>query len=271
MDPDSVYTGLQKPAQDVYETVTRRAEREPGGEQTTVQCWCRRGIPMALGVTVCVLLVTVIALGTVLWKTSRDCEIHLREKNRQLERLRNETERNRTETQRYIEDLESVFCVDPSTGERKQQCCPQGWKEGDCGRCYYVSTERRSWESAHQFCSSVEAHLVEIENKRELRVLNGLVQTYDYWTGLSRKDRGGAWSWVTGGALNTALVAVSESHRGGDRAAAFRGSGEVYLYSASCTLPYQWICEAEPEIVWAMGEARGGLGKGVSPAHRGRY
>uniref|UniRef100_W5MNN5 C-type lectin domain-containing protein n=1 Tax=Lepisosteus oculatus TaxID=7918 RepID=W5MNN5_LEPOC len=244
MDPDSVYTGLQKPAQDVYETVTRRAEREPGGEQT-MQCWCRRGIPMALGVTVCVLLVTVIALGTVLWKTSRDCEIHLREKNRQLERLRNETERNRTETQRYIEDLESVFCVDPSTGERKQQCCPEGWKGGDSGRCYYISTDQRSWEFASHFCSSVGAQLLETEDKRELNFLGSLLEGYFYWIGL-RKDSSSEWRWVNGTELNKDLITVKTGYSDGDCACGY-WSGDVFTaYSRKCEETFSWICVGDP-------------------------
>ncbi|XP_069039152.1 C-type lectin domain family 4 member F-like [Lepisosteus oculatus] len=209
MDTDSVYTGLQKPAQDVYETVTRRAEREPGGEQTR-QSRSRSCVSISLGVTVCVLLVTVIALGTVLWKqNSSDCARKLEKKKEELEemksalegnqnksathwndtkryrseaeryrseaekhrseaeRYKNESEKHRNEAERYRKQLEK-FCVDPSTGKRKQQCCPEGWKEGDCGRCYYVSTDQRSWESANLFCWSVGAELLVIDDKREL-------------------------------------------------------------------------------------------------------
>ncbi|MBN3311992.1 CLC4F protein, partial [Atractosteus spatula] len=326
-------------------------------EHTAVQCWCRRGILMALGVTVCVLVVTVIALGTVckshghrcpptscvfvfdyavLWKTSRDCEIRLREKNRQLERLGNETERNRTETQRYIEDLESVFCVDPSTGERNSghglpptviyfpfkkwdsvvtvgriaacltlSCATKSSEEiprqtggsssspGGSGRYkelqVSLNQQLSTWEPAAlppavssvrwgQECCTRRAgscggghselppspagtgHRAPFISviSGQIRVLNGLVQTYDYWTGLSRKDRGAAWSWVTGGALNTAVVAVSESHSGGNCVAAFRGSDKVYLYSATCTQPYQWSpreCGRSERqgTVWAKG------------------
>ncbi|XP_069038644.1 oxidized low-density lipoprotein receptor 1-like isoform X4 [Lepisosteus oculatus] len=197
MDTDSVYTGLQKPAQDVYETVTRRAEREPGGEQTR-QSRSRSCVSISLGVTVCVLLVTVIALGTVLWKqNSSDWERKLEKKEEELEKMkselegnqnksatqcndaethwndteryRSEAERYRSEADRYRKQLEK-FCVDPSTGKRKQQCCPEGWKGGDSGRCYYVSTDQRSWVSANQSCSSVGAQLLVINDKKELPV-----------------------------------------------------------------------------------------------------
>ncbi|XP_069039005.1 oxidized low-density lipoprotein receptor 1-like isoform X3 [Lepisosteus oculatus] len=176
MDTDSVYTGLQKPAQDVYETVTRRAEREPGGEQTR-QSRSRSCVSISLGVTVCVLLVTVIALGTVLWKqNSSDWERKLEKKEKELEEMKSELERNqnksethRSEAERYRKQLEK-FCVEPSTGKRKQQCCPEGWKEGDCGRCYYVSTDQRSWEFANQSCSSMGAQLMVINDKSELPV-----------------------------------------------------------------------------------------------------
>ncbi|XP_069038651.1 C-type lectin domain family 7 member A-like isoform X3 [Lepisosteus oculatus] len=169
MDTDSVYTGLQKPAQDVYETVTRRAEREPGGEQTR-QSRSRSCVSISLGVTVCVLLVTVIALGTVLWKqNSSDWERRLEKMKSELEGNQNKSEKHRSEAERYRKQLEKV-CVDPSTGKTKQQCCPEGWKGGDSGRCYYVSTDQRSWKSANQSCSSVGAQLLVINDKSELPV-----------------------------------------------------------------------------------------------------
>ncbi|XP_069038609.1 CD209 antigen-like protein E isoform X1 [Lepisosteus oculatus] len=249
MDTDSVYTGLQKPAQDVYETVTRRAEREPGGEQTR-QSRSRSCVSISLGVTVCVLLVTVIALGTVLWKqNSSDWERKLEKKEKELEEMKSELERNqnksethRSEAERYRKQLEK-FCVEPSTGKRKEQCCPEGWKEGDCGRCYYVSTDQRPWKSANQSCSSMGAQLVVIDDKSELELLGRLVKDNNYyWIGLSRKDLGSEWRWVDGRDLDKEVVTVDTSYY---RYCGYWNPGQKTVYPRKCEETHPWICEGD--------------------------
>ncbi|XP_069038640.1 C-type lectin domain family 6 member A-like [Lepisosteus oculatus] len=282
MDTDSVYTGLQKPAQDVYETVTRRAEREPGGEQTR-QSRSRSCVSISLGVTVCVLLVTIIALGTVLWKqNSSDWERRLEKKEEELEgnqnksethrndaeryrseaeRYKNESEKHRSEAERYKNESEKhrseaenyrkqleKFCVDPSTGKRKQQCCPEGWKEGDCGRCYYVSTDPRSWVSANQFCLSVGAQLLVINDKKELELLGRLVKdnTY-YWIGLRRKDRRSPWRWVDGTVLDKEVVTADMGYYG---YCGYWNPVWKTAYPRNCESPLHWICEGDAVRVW---------------------
>ncbi|XP_069039035.1 C-type lectin domain family 4 member C-like isoform X2 [Lepisosteus oculatus] len=216
------------------------------------QSRCRSCVLITLGVKVCILLGTVIALGTVLWRTSTDWESRLEEKEGELGRYRNESERHESETEKYRKKLESIFCVDPLTQERKQQCCPEGWKGGDSGRCYYVSTDRRAWESASHFCSSVGAQLLEINDKREMMSLRNLIQTYEYWIGLSRKENG-VWSWVDGGYLDRSMGSVSQEGVEYDRgkcAIGIRTSNRISFSAAVCTKPYRWICEGESGKVW---------------------
>ncbi|XP_069038607.1 natural killer cells antigen CD94-like isoform X4 [Lepisosteus oculatus] len=221
MDTDSVYTGLQKPAQDVYETVTRRAEREPGGEQT-------------------------------MWKQNssdweRKLEKELKEMKSELERNQNKSETHRSEAERYRKQLEK-FCVDPSTGKRKQQCCPEGWKGRDSGRCYYVSTDQRSWESANQSCSSVGAQLLVIDDKSELELLGRLVKDNNYyWIGLSRKDWGSEWRWVDGRDLDKEVVTADMRYSGN---CVYWSPGRKTVYPRECEETHPWICEGDAVRVW---------------------
>ncbi|MBN3317570.1 CLC4E protein, partial [Atractosteus spatula] len=230
---------------------------QPGSPHT--QPRCRRGLLVALGVTVCLLLAAVAVLG-ILWKQkSSDWERGLEEKEKELEEMKSklegnrnkskthwgEAERYRNESERYRKQLEK-FCVDPSTGKRKQQCCPEGWKEGDCGRCYYVSTDRRSWTSANQFCSSVGAQLVVIDDKKELELLGRLISSYRYWIGLSWKDWESQWTWVDGTVLDSRVVTADTGYPGycGNW---YQGSSTVSL--RACESPHPWICEGDAVTV----------------------
>ncbi|XP_069038652.1 CD209 antigen-like protein E isoform X4 [Lepisosteus oculatus] len=217
MDTDSVYTGLQKPAQDVYETVTRRAEREPGGEQT-------------------------------MWKqNSSDWERRLEKMKSELEGNQNKSEKHRSEAERYRKQLEKV-CVDPSTGKTKQQCCPEGWKGGDSGRCYYVSTDQRSWKSANQSCSSVGAQLLVINDKSELELLGHLVKDNTiYWIGLSRKDWGSEWRWVDGTVLDSKVVTAGSGYSGN---CGYWSLDWKTVYPRKCEETHCWICEGDAVRVW---------------------
>nr|XP_015193471.1 PREDICTED: killer cell lectin-like receptor subfamily G member 1 [Lepisosteus oculatus] len=140
-------------------------------------------------------------------------------------------------------EIDPVFCVEPYTGERKQQCCPEGWKGGDSGRCYYVSTDRRPWESASQFCSSVGAQLVVTEDKRELEMLRDLVQEHYYWMGLSRRDSSAVWTWSGGRELNNEMVTLKEGSWDGDCAYGHWSQARITLYSRKCEGHLHWICE----------------------------
>ncbi|XP_069039050.1 C-type lectin domain family 10 member A-like [Lepisosteus oculatus] len=230
----------------------QRKRKHGKGRTSSRRCAC-----LALGVTVCISVVMVSVMAVLLWRksTERDCgleEVHLEMCRNETERYSREAQTYRLEAEKFRKKLESVFCVDPFNNERKQQCCPEGWKGGDSGRCYYVSTDRRSWESASQFCSSVGAQLLEINDEREMLSLRNLIQSYEYWIGLSRKENG-VWSWVDGGSLDTSMGSVSQEGVEYDRgkcAKGIRTSNRISFSAAVCTKHYPWICEGESGKVW---------------------
>lgn len=48
----------------------------------------------------------------------------------------------------------------------ERSLCPNGWKEIN-NRCYFLSTEKRTWNSSWQYCQSQGADLVVINDERE--------------------------------------------------------------------------------------------------------
>nr|XP_015193461.1 PREDICTED: C-type lectin domain family 10 member A-like [Lepisosteus oculatus]XP_015193462.1 PREDICTED: C-type lectin domain family 10 member A-like [Lepisosteus oculatus] len=223
----------------------QRKRKHGKGRTSSRRCAC-----LALGVTVCISVVMVSAMAVLLWRksTERDCgleEVHLEMCRNETERYSREAQTYRLEAEKFRKKLESVFCVDPFNNERKQQCCPEGWKGGDSGRCYYISTDQRSWEFASHFCSSVGAQLLETEDKRELNFLGSLLEGYFYWIGL-RKDSSSEWRWVNGTELNKDLITVKTGYSDGDCACGY-WSGDVFTaYSRKCEETFSWICVGDP-------------------------
>ncbi|XP_069038978.1 killer cell lectin-like receptor subfamily B member 1 [Lepisosteus oculatus] len=236
----------------------------------------RGRLHIALAVSLFIFLLAMAVMGIVLgtqissaWERRlEEKEKELEEKEKELENLRQEVSELRNEsamcsnaseiykneamkymnlTKRYVKQMESAG-VDPSTGRRKQQCCPEGWKGGDCGRCYYVSTDQRSWASANQTCSSVGAQLLVIDDKREMEVLKRLVSNYySYWIGLSWNSSRGAWRWVNGSDLNKEVVTAGTGYYG---YCGYWSWGSSTVYSRDCRETHPWICEGDPVTVW---------------------
>ena len=108
------------------------------------------------------------------------------------------------------------------------QQCPQNWKEFN-SRCYFLSTEEKTWEDSRRDCQSRGADLVVIDSEQEQvkdsqsvfgsdlwTILDVEVMFYDqqralyqldgtnylvFWIGLSDTTGTNQWTWVDGCAL----------------------------------------------------------------------
>ncbi|MGH0122497.1 UNVERIFIED_CONTAM: hypothetical protein FKN15_005415 [Acipenser sinensis] len=142
IEMDSIYTGLQKPSEDVYSTVNQPQDRREGLGAPPVQPSSRSSVIFALGAAVCVLLLAVIGMGI----TPEQCEL-----------------------------------------------CPEKWKKGHNGSCYFISTQYDSWDFANESCSKLGAHLAVIADKEELTVDGAVVR--DLNTGNSKQNHGSYHNW----------------------------------------------------------------------------
>ncbi|XP_036790035.1 C-type lectin domain family 4 member M-like [Oncorhynchus mykiss] len=127
-----------------------------------------------------------------------------------------------------------------------EKVCPRGWKKLG-SRCYYVSTEKKSWEESRQDCRYRGADLVVIKNQEQQTFVNWLCGVKNYvWIGLTDSVSEGTWKWVDYTTLTTKYWNSKEPNGG-------RAENCVYFYSWSsdtgawwdydCSYQYRWICE----------------------------
>ncbi|KAG8441248.1 hypothetical protein GDO86_006837, partial [Hymenochirus boettgeri] len=77
--------------------------------------------------------------------------------------------------------------------------CPHGWKS--IGRsCYYISTDKATWENALFNCIGLKSLLLILSSKEEMDQLKRFcVSGRTYWIGLKRDNKNSdEWKWVDG-------------------------------------------------------------------------
>ncbi|XP_070776325.1 asialoglycoprotein receptor 1-like [Enoplosus armatus] len=86
------------------------------------------------------------------------------------------------------------------SGCASSQQCPAGWREIN-SRCYFLSTEQKTWEDSRKYCQRKDADLVVIDSEQEQRALYRLDGNIElvFWIGLH--DTAGTFKWVDGSAL----------------------------------------------------------------------
>uniref|UniRef100_A0A671VC74 C-type lectin domain-containing protein n=1 Tax=Sparus aurata TaxID=8175 RepID=A0A671VC74_SPAAU len=71
--------------------------------------------------------------------------------------------------------------------------CHQGWREFE-GKCYYFSTDAKSWNDANAFCMTQRSSLMSIQDQWVGTQLNSDI----YWIGLTDHVVEGVWEWSDG-------------------------------------------------------------------------
>ncbi|MEQ2248138.1 hypothetical protein ILYODFUR_016179 [Ilyodon furcidens] len=75
--------------------------------------------------------------------------------------------------------------------------CREGWREYE-GKCYFFSTDTKSWMEANAYCLEHNTNLMSIQNIHERLWVRTQIGTEIFWIGLNDKIVEGVWEWSDG-------------------------------------------------------------------------
>ncbi|KAF7652325.1 hypothetical protein LDENG_00098130 [Lucifuga dentata] len=129
--------------------------------------------------------------------------------------------------------------------EEKEKFCPRTWLSFGSS-CYFISSQRRSWNYSRQDCLQRDADLVIINSRQEHAFLTGFTKAA--WIGMTDRAQERTWKWVDG----TTVSLDSEEWATGQPDNAFGGEdcGEIRTMNnflgwndLNCRATIPWICE----------------------------
>ncbi|KAJ8256382.1 hypothetical protein COCON_G00185340 [Conger conger] len=207
-DSEGIYTELASTQQDVYSTLGHTTLNSSRAQHTETEKRGQSSHPYWLA-AVCLLcallLAATIALGVLYQKgtkcESTECSNTVRELvglkanySRGIEEERRKNNRAfLSMVEKHFQFLEKYCPV--NSNERVCKPCPQGW-ELFSSKCYYFSTEEKSWKDSHSDCLRQGADLVIIESEEEQGFITNRTREHPYWIGLTDSKTEGTWLWV---------------------------------------------------------------------------
>ncbi|XP_074486692.1 C-type lectin domain family 10 member A-like [Sebastes fasciatus] len=141
------------------------------------------------------------------------------------------------------------------SGCGSSQQCPASWTLIN-SRCYFVSTEEKTWMDSRKYCQSKDADLVVInseEEQKSLYRLNGN-DGLAYWIGLydpTGSTGSTGWKWVDGSALTKSFWMSGQPDRNPmkveDCVNIYNVDPELAnWYDIACSSKRRWLCEKAP-------------------------
>ncbi|XP_039621079.1 killer cell lectin-like receptor subfamily B member 1B allele B isoform X1 [Polypterus senegalus] len=115
----------------------------------------------------------------------------------------------------------------------KTNPCPEWWVRYK-DKCYYISTNKTTWNTSAEDCMSQGAQLIMMEDQEELELLRHQCRVHlSFWIGLRRKVD---WKWIDGRAFNS----TSSDLIGQGSCACLTGKK---IQSLNCDQDLYWICK----------------------------
>ncbi|XP_041748244.1 CD209 antigen-like protein E isoform X1 [Coregonus clupeaformis] len=157
--------------------------------------------------------------------------------------------------------LKLAFCTERVVEEKDMAVpnrtglgCPEGWRLSGSS-CYFLSTERKTWEESRQDCLERKTDLVIVNSIEEQKFLTELNMNIDsVWIGLTDIETEGTWKWVDDTPLTTRYWGKNQPDNGailiihiGEEDCVeinYRYPGTVNKWNdIRCNSQFNWICE----------------------------
>ncbi|KAL2776900.1 C-type lectin domain family 4 member A isoform 2 [Daubentonia madagascariensis] len=130
--------------------------------------------------------------------------------------------------------------------EKVWSCCPKNWKLFS-SKCYFISTESKSWNESQKNCSRMEAHLLVINTKEEQDfITQNLNKSFAYFVGLSDPEGQRHWQWVDQTPYNKSVTFwhPNEPNNPNERCVMLNFHYSSWGWNdAGCDLPQMSVCE----------------------------
>ncbi|KAM9838620.1 CD209 antigen-like protein A [Aulostomus maculatus] len=159
-----------------------------------------------------------------------------------LSKLYASTSLDRDQLRRNYSDLAKKSSqLEEEVNQLCGQSCPREWVRWRCS-CYYISTEKKSWEDSRKDCCNKGADLVIINNQEEQKFVRSQAKGGAWWIGLTvTKKWEGKWEWVDSSQL-------SYTNWGKKVATVPKQDSQVYIredghWNLTSGGNLQWICE----------------------------
>ncbi|XP_059495926.1 hepatic lectin-like [Stegostoma tigrinum] len=121
--------------------------------------------------------------------------------------------------------------------------CPEHWRQFQ-QKCYYFSSDSKSWTEAQRSCASKDANLLVINKPEEQEFVKKWLQNKEHWIGLTDSVAEGDWRWVDG---TDYISSVKFWKNGEPNDASNEDCAQVYVdgewNDRSCDTSLYWICE----------------------------
>ncbi|XP_054552792.1 natural killer cells antigen CD94-like [Talpa occidentalis] len=88
--------------------------------------------------------------------------------------------------------------------------CQERWIGYSCN-CYFISSEKKTWQESRDFCISKNSTLLQRHHRDELHFMT--FGKKFYWIGVTYSEEQQAWVWLNGSALSQDLLSSYKTAR----------------------------------------------------------
>ncbi|XP_069347050.1 killer cell lectin-like receptor subfamily F member 2 isoform X1 [Eulemur rufifrons] len=117
--------------------------------------------------------------------------------------------------------------------------CPSEWLKYQ-GKCYWFSTEMKTWSDSYVYCLERKSHLLIIQDQSEMAFIQKNLKQSNYlWIGLNVTSMNKTWTWVDGSPLDPKMFFI----KGPATEDSCAATKESKIYSETCGSVFKWICQ----------------------------